>query len=178
MDRLEKVSEEVFISRHPIVRWGSEEIAFLKQQVLLAPRGRTRVCAHKSSSDSLHEMLIALRSGFYIQPHKHPAKNESFHVIEGVADVVIFTDSGEVSEVVHLGPADGTRPFFYRLPKNLFHTVIVRSELLIVHETTDGPFEASQTYPAPFAPDPAQCLEVRDYLKHLSTKLGESCPMF
>ena len=176
MDTLEKVNEEVFISRQPVVCWGGDEVAFLKKQVLLAPRGRTRICAHKSSLDNLHEMLIAVRGGCYIQPHKHLEKNESFHIVEGFADVVIFTESGDLAKVIRLGEVHGPHPFFYRLPKNLYHTVVVRSDVFVFHEITEGPFDPSQTIQAPFSPDPAHQLNAQNYLDDLSKKIKDSHP--
>ena len=66
-----KVNEEVFIAVDPIVRFGDEEIAFLKQRAQANARKRARICAHKTNDDALHEMVIAISAASYIHPHKH-----------------------------------------------------------------------------------------------------------
>jgi len=47
--------------------------------------------------------LIVLSGNTYIRPHKHLAKSESFHVIEGLVDIVILDDQGAITEVIQLG---------------------------------------------------------------------------
>ena len=99
-----------------------------------------RICTHTSCLDSLHEMLICLRRGSYIQPHRHIGKSESFDVVEGLLSVVIFTNDGEISQVISLGDYASEYPFYYRLSSPLFHTVVIHSETAVFHEVTNGPF--------------------------------------
>jgi cupin fold WbuC family metalloprotein len=84
----------VFIALDRIVKVGQEELAFLKQQAAGNLRKRARICAHKTNDDALHEMLIAISAKSYIHPHKHLGKSESFHIIDGLVDVVVFDDQG------------------------------------------------------------------------------------
>lgn len=149
---LRKVSDEVFVADDPIVRLGADEVRFLKQQAASSSRMRARICAHRDNSDTLHEMLIAVRADSYIRPHKHLRKSESFHIIEGSVDVVVLDDSGRIIEVVELGDFASGKPFFYRLSDNLFHTLIIHSDFLIMHEVTNGPFVINEALYAPFAP--------------------------
>ncbi len=81
----------------------------------------------------------------YIRPHKHPGKSEAFHIVEGEVDIVVFKDDGEIDQVVPLGRPGGGRSFYYRMSKPFFHTLIIRSDLLIVHEITNGPFRPQGT---------------------------------
>ena len=55
-----------------------------------------RLCAHPAVDDRLHEMVIAMARETYVRPHKHVNKSESVHVIEGLADAVLFDDAGNV----------------------------------------------------------------------------------
>ena len=146
---LVKINDEVFVARDEVVHFSSEAINFLRTQALKNARGRARLCAHKAASDSLHEMLICISQSSYVAPHRHHSKSESFHLIDGDADVVIFTDAGDIDEVVALGK---DKTFFYRLDTPRYHTVIVNSPFLIIHETTNGPFDANLSDFAPFAP--------------------------
>lgn len=149
---LRKINDEVFVADERIVRLGAEQMSFLKAQALSSKRRRARICAHRSNDDALHEMLIAISSDSYIHPHKHTRKVESFHIVEGLVDVVVFDDFGAIVDVVELGGVSTGKNFYYRLSDSLFHTLLIRSDFLVVHEVTNGPFVAHETILAPFAP--------------------------
>jgi cupin fold WbuC family metalloprotein len=150
--RLRELTSEVWVADEPLVQVSPQEIALLKERIPLTPRGRIRLCAHGGDQDALHEMFLALARDTYIRPHKHPGKCESLHVIEGVADLVIFDEDGNVRQVVPLGDPRSGRPFYYRLSQPWFHTLLIHSDVLVVHETTNGPFRAGETVLAPWAP--------------------------
>lgn len=150
---LDKLGDEIFVARDPIVFIGEEEIAFLKERAAVSDRQRARICAHKSPDDPLHEMFIAMTSLSYVRPHRHRAKSESFHVVEGRVDVVLLEDSGDISGVVELGAAGTGRCRYYRLEESRFHTLLIRSDLLVLHEVTNGPFDRRLTEYASFAPE-------------------------
>jgi cupin fold WbuC family metalloprotein len=169
---LHKVSDEVFIAAEPIVRFGDEEVAFVKQQAQASPRTRARICAHRTNDDALHEMLIALASTSYIHPHRHLDKSESFHVIEGEVDVAIFDGAGNIVDVIALGPAGSGRRFFYRLSDSAFHTLLIRSDVLVIHEVTNGPFAPGRTVLAPFAPSEDQSDKVIEYMRRVSGEVA------
>ena len=80
--RLKQHSMEVLRADETIVRLGQTEIAALQAALAQSSRGRSRICAHRDSSDSLHEMLIVLSRASYIRPHKHFGKSESFHIVQ------------------------------------------------------------------------------------------------
>lgn len=151
--RLRQISPEVFFSTDALARIGSAEIAFLKNQASLSSRRRARICAHASNENPLHEMMIVAVSDTYIHPHRHDGKSESFHIIEGEVDIIMFDDDGEVIDVVELGDISSKKPFFYRLSDERFHTLCIRSEFLVFHEVTNGPFVPDTTRVATFAPN-------------------------
>lgn len=168
-----KVNEEVFIAEDAIVRLGDEEIAFLKRQAQVNARKRARICAHKTNDDTLHEMVIAISAASYIHPHKHLGKSESFHIVEGEVDVAVLDDTGTVVDVIQLGAIGSGRKFYYRLSKSAFHTLLIRTEFLVVHEVTNGPFDRDRTVLAPFAPSEDEADQARDYMKHVSDAVAE-----
>jgi len=151
--KLREVSPEVLVADEPIVALSREEISDLKTRAMNSPRRRARICAHKANSDAVHEMLIAAGKGCYIRPHKHLAKSESFHVLEGELEVVIFDEAGQVTKTIALGGYDSGAGFFYRCDIPEFHTVLVRSEVAVFHETTRGPFNPDDNVLAPWSPD-------------------------
>jgi cupin fold WbuC family metalloprotein len=146
-------SAEVIYAGDGIVTVDAGAIGDLKRGAERNPRRRIRLCAHSGVDDRLHEMVIVHERGCYVRPHKHLGKSESFHVIEGDVDVVIFDDGGAVTQVIQMGSFSSGRPFFYRIADPLFHTLLIRSDVLVFHETTAGPFRREDTVFAPWAPD-------------------------
>ena len=170
---IERINDEIFVARGPIVRFGDDEVAFLKQQVQASPHGRARICAHKANEDTLHEMLIAISAESYIHPHKHVGKSESFHIVEGNVDVVIFDDAGGIIDVVELGTPGSGRQFFYRLSECRFHTLRIRTDVLVVHEVTNGPFVKENTVLAPFAPLEGERDMTQKYMVRVSEQVSQ-----
>lgn len=171
--KLLKVNEEVFVAEDPIVRFGDPEIEFLKRQAQANPRKRARICAHKTNDDALHEMVIAISAASYIHPHRHLGKSESFHIVEGEVDVVVFDDAGGIVDVIELGAAGSGRKFYYRLSESAFHTLLIRSDFLVVHEVTNGPFARDKTVLAPFAPSEDQAGAARDYMTLVAERAAQ-----
>jgi cupin fold WbuC family metalloprotein len=168
---LRKESEEVYIALDPIVRLGSDEVAFLKGIASRSPRRRARICAHKSNDDKLHEMLIAIAGDSYIRPHKHFGKSESFHIVEGMVDVAVFDDAGKLLDVVELGAPGSGRRFFYRLSESAFHTLVIRSDFLVMHEVTNGPFDPKQSAAAAFAPEESDRPGAQAYMQKVAAEV-------
>lgn len=171
MKYLEK-SPEVFVADEDIVKVSRADIEFLKERAPATPHRRTRFCAHQNGNDSIHEMLIVLLRGTYIRPHKHVAKVESFHIIEGAVDVVIFDESGNVVEVVRMGDYASGKKFYYRLAQPAYHTLVLRSEMLVLHETTNGPFRREETIFAPWSPVETDTVAAQAFMKKLAESVS------
>ena len=146
-------NREVFYATDHIKIVSSNELDFLTDKALANGRKRARVCLHENESATLHEMLIVHGRGAYIRPHKHFGKSESIHIIEGLLDLVLFDDQGSITQVVNMGNYASGKPFYQRLDSPVFHTLIIRSERLIFHETTNGPFCRTESVFAPWAPE-------------------------
>jgi cupin fold WbuC family metalloprotein len=173
MIELKRISDEVFVACDPIACFGDEEVTFLLQKAQESPRKRARICAHRSNDDGLHEMLIAISSESYIRPHRHAHKSESFHIVEGLVDVAIFDDDGLITDVIELGPRGSGRQFFYRLSESRFHTLLIRTDYIVMHETTNGPFAPGGTLFAEFAPTEAEPEEAYRYLSELAGQISQ-----
>ena len=155
-----------------VVRVGGDDVSELRRIAADSPRKRALICAHRDVDDPLHEMLIARERGTYVRPHRHPRKTESMHVIEGLADIVILDEQGEIAEVVPMGDYPSGRAFYYRLNARSFHTIVVRSEMIVLHEITNGPFDPADTVYAPWAPEAADEEATRQYLADLDRRLA------
>lgn len=168
--KIQKSKPDVFTSNEPVIAVSREFIRMLKEEARRSPRQRARFCAHPDNGNLIHEMLIVLAHDTYVCPHRHPAKSESFHVIEGTADVVIFDETGNITNVIHLGDCHSSRPFYYRISNPYFHTVVVHSDCFVIHETTNGPFRARDCVFASWAPhenQPDAAVKYMDRLRQL-----------
>ena len=134
------------------ITFGRAELARVAADARAAPLRRARLCTHGSPEAPVHEMLIAVRRDSYVRPHRHPGKPESLLVVRGTADAVFFDDAGEVADVLAMGPPGSGRAFYYRIADPVFHTLVVRSPLLVFQEVTRGPFRPQETEFAPWAP--------------------------
>lgn len=147
------LNSEVLYSKDTITKTNQSDIELLTQRAAHNQRKRIRLCAHASPADRLHEMLIVHEQGAYVRPHKHPGKSESTHIIEGLVDVVVFDDNGQIESVIRMGDYASGRTFYYRMSIPVFHTLIIRSEVIVFHETTNGPFNRADTIFAPWSPE-------------------------
>jgi cupin fold WbuC family metalloprotein len=172
MMRVREISKEVFYADELLANVGHQDIEFLKARVGDTERKRIRLCAHKDVEDDLHEMFIVLSKETYIRPAKHLGKAESLHVVEGRADAVFFDEAGNVTDVIPLGNYSSGRRFYYRIAEPVYHTLLIRSDPFIFHETTRGPFRRSDTVFAPWAPEESDVVAVGEYMERLARKVA------
>ena len=164
----EKINDEILYTMDTITRVDARDVEVLKSMAAANPRKRVRLCAHPNPDDLLHEMIIVLCGASYIPPHKEQTKSESFHLIEGVMDVLVYNDDGSLREVIPLAAPGSERPFYYRLPVNLFHTVLPVSDVVVFHEITNGPFHPGGAEFADWAPgNDANAADKEKYIEEM-----------
>lgn len=166
--RLRQVNEEVLYGGDSLTMLGRQDIASLKEMATRNQRKRIRLCAHKDEDDALHEMFIVHMKETYVKPHKHLTKGESFHVVEGTADVILFDEIGNITDVIPMGDYTSARRFYYRLSDPSYHTVLITSEFLVFHESSNGPFRKADTVLAPWAPEENDRAAVRAFMEQLA----------
>lgn len=111
-----------------------------------SPRKRMNHNFHSSAQDNPHRFLNVLLHGTYIRPHRHlePPKAEAFLVLEGIADVITFDESGAVTNRYRLGEtANGTKQWGVDIAPGIWHTVVAVSERVVCYEVKPGPWEPS-----------------------------------
>jgi len=166
--RVKVQNEEVFFAEDSLVQVERGDVEFLKQKAKTNARQRVRLCAHRSVDESVHEMLIVHTRDTYVRPHKHLNKTESFHLIEGSADVVVFDDVGNIMDIVQMGDYTSGKQFYYRMSEPFYHTVIITSEQLVFHESSSGPFVRSDTVFPSWAPDGSDPIAQEEFMGRLS----------
>ena len=171
VDKYRSLNPEVLYSEVAITTTDRSDIDIFKQLSSRNPRKRIRLCAHDSPDNGLHEMLIVHERSAYVRPHKHPGKTESTHIIEGLVDVIVFNDDGRIERVISMGDYASGKTFYYRMAISVFHTLIIRSDVLVFHETTNGPFDRGNTVFAPWAPEDGDVDSVSNFMVDLGDKV-------
>lgn len=166
--KIKQLNKEVLFNICRNIGVGYKEITFLKEKSRLNRRKRIRLCAHNNLRDKLHEMFIVHSKGAYIRPHKHSKKVESLHIIEGVADLILFHRKGNITDVIHMGDYSSGKKFYYRISDARFHTLIIKSKFFIFHETTLGPFNKECTVFAHWSPPESDNSAIRNFKKEIS----------
>jgi len=165
-------NEEVLYSNGALTIMDRSDIKYIKRLSEGNHRKRIRLCVHSNQTDPLHEMLIVHDKNTYVRPHKHPGKSESTHIIEGLVDIVLFDDSGKIERVISMGNYASGKIFYYRLATPIYHMLVIRSEVLVFHETTNGPFDRADTVFAPWAPEYENDKGVADFISGLEKKIN------
>lgn len=167
-ENFKRVSEEILYPVMPsIVSVSRSDISRMMETAEATDRKRMRICSHGDPSDRLHEMLIVHEKGTYVRPHKHLERSESFHIISGEVDVLVYNDDGSLKSIVSMGDFGSGKTFYYRLNESLFHTILIHSQHLVFQETTLGPFNPANTVFAPWAPAPEDHEKCAEFMNNL-----------
>jgi cupin fold WbuC family metalloprotein len=168
---LVKHSPEVYYANQPIVHVSGGDLDRLRDAVALSSRRRSRICTHRTVADSLHEMFVVYQDATYIRPNRHFGKDESIYVLDGLADVIFFNNDGTVKTVVRVGSPKHCSTFYCRIPKDVFHTVVIRSPELVLFEATPGPFVPSDTEYATWAPEERDAAAARQFIHSIEEEI-------
>ena len=174
--KIKKQSDEVFYAEGAIIAFAAADLEFLKQQTERNPRKRARLCTHRDVNDALHEMIIVNARDTYVRPHKNTSKPKSFQMLEGMMDVVVFDDAGNVVSATRLGPYGSGRASYFRLHETRFHTLRTLTALGIFQETTRGPFVLGDTVFAAWAPEDEDRAACENFLRRMDADVAKLLP--
>lgn len=171
------LNSEVEVNQDDFFVMNSESIARIKNKAQRNASGKYRTCIHRSDEDLVHEMLIVHKSNTFVRPHKHLMNGESLQFLEGSATAIIFNQEGKIERFFEVGDASTGRIFFYHIPRNVFHTLLIESDFLVFKETTQGPFVRENTIFPDWAPNSKDFSAAETYMTNLkklvSSKLHE-----
>ena len=157
-------NDEVLYCREKYASATMDLVRHLKSLALRNERQRVRICMHDNKNSDLHEMLILHTKNCYVRPHAHLCNDESITVFEGEADLIIFDNYGNIESSVKLTKYEGSGCFYYKIKKNVFHMLIIKSEFLVFKEVAEGPFSKSKLKYATWSPDEIS----DDYLTYIT----------
>ena len=112
-----------------------ELITQLLAQAAVNPRLRMNYDLRDSDLDGSQRMLNALMPGTQLPIHRHRKTSESVVVICGAMDEVLYDDSGNELERVHLSPVLGN--YGCQIPKGVWHSVEVFEPTVLI-EAKEG----------------------------------------
>ena len=158
-----------YFCRKPPIKIDGRLLDELKRLAARLGGQNVRLCLHESPEAVFHEMIILEHAGKYYRPHKHTAKGESYHIIEGSLGVIVFDEQGKVEDACVLNPHG---PLVYRIGANMYHMILPLSEFVIYHESKPGPFvrERDSLNPS-WAPDGGNTAIAADYVLKLQAAL-------
>jgi cupin fold WbuC family metalloprotein len=136
------------------------------------PRLRKNHNLHPSDESRCHRLLNAIEPASYIRPHRHldPEKDEAFILMRGRLGVILFSDTGEVTESVTLSHKAGI--LAVDIPHGIFHTAVSLEPGTVFFEAKAGPYlPLDETEIAAWAP-PEGDGRAAQYLKYLQTLLN------
>ena len=173
INKIEKLEDNVFVYNSDISVLNTKLINFIKNKAKESILQRARINFHHSDQDSLHEMVIAMTNNAEVEPHKHPNKVESFHIIEGTIRIGFLDDKGKIKNITQL---DKDQHPYYRMSAELWHIVVPISDLVVIHEVTNGPFikGISSILPEWYTSDDGseQAIKIRNKIKLWSSGNG------
>jgi cupin fold WbuC family metalloprotein len=91
-------------------------------------------------------------------------------VVKGELLLIVFDDDGKVVQRVKMGPVGSGEVFLYRLSSTPWHTMIPLSEIVVVHEALQGPFNNSSEPLPDWVPGDSQ--DLKQFLKEIETQVG------
>ena len=146
----------------------------LLQEAETSTRKRAHYNLHKTFAEPVQRVCIALKKGTYVRPHHHPQNNkwELIMALQGSLNLVIFNDTGAITEKLLLSPGNSISAM--ELPANRWHTVYPETDETVIIEIKEGPYTPTKENDfAPWAPIEGDS-NVADFLDWIAdAQLGE-----
>ena len=169
--KYKEINEAVLYNQEKVCTLNYADLLHLQEKGLATTEQRTRLCVHDSPDDSIHEMFIVHTDDTYVRPHRHKTRAESFEVLKGEASLLLLSDSGEIEDVIELGELQSNKTFFFKMPAEMWHMLIIHSEVLVFKEVTQGPFDSSDCVFPDWAPPGRNCSQVKEYMSEMLAKV-------
>ena len=156
---------EVYHSVGAQIYLDKTDIENLKGLALQNPRERARFCSHHTGEELVHEMFIIHPQDAYVRPHKHLRKIESMMVLQGEVDYVTFDENGGIRSKISMGDFSSGKIFYNSLRREIYHTLLIRSEWLVFLEVAQGPFKKEDTLFAEWSPAEEDSQGVKKFIR-------------
>jgi len=101
-----------------------------------------RLNLHSSTKEKHHDMIILQRKNYKCPVHKHLSNGETIHIIKGSLAILLFNKKKQLINKIVLNKKNR---LIYRIPTTIYHTVQIKSNYAIYHESKNGPFVRKET---------------------------------
>ena len=137
----------MFCSFTTIMEINKEFLGKLFEQAVVNPRLRQNFDLRTSANDNSQRMLNALLPGTVVPIHRHPQSTENVFLLCGKIVEVIYDESGNEKERIHLDSTVGN--YGCVVPQGAWHTVEVL-EPSVIYEAKEGKYgeDGSETFDA------------------------------
>ena len=169
--KIKMESKEVLYSRERNLTLGKKTLNYLINKSRQSKKKIIRLCTHKSKKSKDHEMFIVQPKAYFCKPHKHTGE-ESMSVIKGRGDIILFNNNGEIRKIIEMGDLRSNKTYYYKLERNIFHILIIKSKYIYFHEVTKGPFKKSNMTLPVWAPGENK-IKIKSFLKKLTNKMNK-----
>ena len=115
----------------------SNDLDQLSKAADAAPRKRSNRNLHQSLDAKVQRLAIAMEPDTYVRPHRHPQTWECYLPLRGAFKVVLFDDTGLVTDCIAIGQNGLVA---YELPANTWHSVLSLQKGSIIFEVKEGPY--------------------------------------
>ena len=142
----------------------------LTESARTSPRLRKNHNLHPCDGSRCHRLLNAIEPASYIRPHRHldPEKDEAFILMSGRLGILLFSETGAVTETVILSHQNGI--LAADVPSGIFHTAVSLEPGTVFFEAKAGPYlplcEAETAAWAPLEGD-GGAMQYQEQLRHL-----------
>ncbi len=84
----------------------------------------------------------------------------------------MFYDDGMIETDISMGDYASDKIFYFRMNTHVYHTLIIRSDVLVFHETTNGPFNRSDNIFSPWAPREDEVSSVNAFMSDMDVRVN------
>jgi len=145
INNLIKKNERVFYVRENPSAISMQQMYLLKELAALREIPVFRCCLHTDDQCDIHEMLMMHTQPVHIGPLKQKKTSLSYHMIDGVADVYLYNNSGEKRGITRIDSRDHFSARTIRLKAYEFRSMQTLSPHAIFIEVASGPFKDDDT---------------------------------
>ena len=126
-----------------MIRIDSTLLEDVSTQAKLSARKRKNHNFHEHPSARIQRMLNAMEPDTYVRPHKHesPDKLEVFFCLKGSFAVVIFNETGKITDLEILDPENGK--YGVEIAPRTWHNLVAIKPDSVAYEVKDGPYDPS-----------------------------------
>lgn len=101
-------------------------------------RLRKNLNFHKSLNDNVQRLLNAMEPGTSMPIHRHVHTDETYFVLRGSLNVVLYNENKELISSTELNPLNGS--YGVNVDAGQWHTIEVLESGTVIFEVKEGPY--------------------------------------